>query len=65
LPYRPWSQCAARAREAPQGAADATDQKIRGFWHEIEHHWLILAEGYETSHIAHGFPRNRRDGRLH
>jgi CheY-like chemotaxis protein len=59
------AMCRDRAREAHQGAADAIDQKIRGFWQEMEHHWLILADDYETSHIAHEFPRSRRDGRLH
>jgi hypothetical protein len=58
------AMCRDRAR-SHQGATDAFDQEIRGFWQEMEHRWLILAEGYETSHIAHGVPRNRRGGRLH
>jgi hypothetical protein len=59
------SMCRDRAREAHQGAADAADQKIRGFWQEMEHHWLSLAEGYEMSDIAHAFAHDRRNGRLH
>ena len=59
------SMCRDRAREAHQGAADAADQKIRGFWQEMEHHWLSLAEDYEMSDIVHAFPHIRRSGRLH
>jgi hypothetical protein len=57
--------CRDRAREAHQGAAVATTQKLRVFWDEMERRWLVLAEGYEISHDMHSIVRNRRNERMH
>jgi hypothetical protein len=59
------SMCRDRAREAHRGEVAATNQKLRGFWHKMELRWLVLAEGYEISHIMHSCVRNRRNERLH
>jgi hypothetical protein len=59
------TMCRDRAREAHRGEVAATNQKLRGFWHQMEHRWLVLAERYEMSHIMHSCVRNRRNERLH
>lgn len=59
------SMCRARAREARRGADVATTRQLRGFWHEMERRWLILARGYEMSQVMHAIASKRRNGTLH
>ena len=59
------SMCLDRAREAHQEEAEAADRKFRGFWHEMELRRLVLAQGYEMSHVVHAETSDRGNGRVH
>jgi hypothetical protein len=49
-----------RAREARDEAAAATVDLDRQFWRELEHRWMLLAQGYEDTERLNAFIAEQR-----